>query len=133
MSWFDLSYFFTGQNETARGQALDAQLATMNNADYAPGGRLYGLIASDRGAVAADAAFAETQAHLAAQEADTASYNSQVASAAADGAVSGLKSVADLVKNPFLGIPVAWWIIGGVGLFLYAGGASWLRGAFKKK
>ena len=119
---FDLSWLWTGQNETDRGAALDAALRAQNTADYSPGGRLYTPLNWEI-----------AQAHLAAQEADTASYNSQVASAAADGARTGLQGVIDLVKNPFLGIPVAWWLIGAGVLFWWLGGLTWIRGALKKK
>ena len=53
---------------------LDNQIATMNQNDYAPGGRIYIKIANEQGTLAADAAWANVQANLASMQADTAGW-----------------------------------------------------------
>ena len=53
---------------------LDNQIETMNQNDYAPGGRIYIRIANERGTLAADQAWANVQANLASQAADTAGW-----------------------------------------------------------
>ena len=154
MSLFDISSWFTGQNETARGQAADAELAAINNNSYAPpsasnpnGGATYNTILTTQGKAAADAAWAQVQVNLAADQADTASYNGQVADAAAQGAAQGLndlgQGVADAVskgsqavnntlwfaiKNFFGAIPITGWLLIGVGLFIWIGGLGYIRG-----
>ena len=57
--------FGEGAGATAKGQALDAQLAAMNQRDYAPGGVIYQQIEDTQGPAAADAAYAADQTNLA--------------------------------------------------------------------
>lgn len=65
---------------------------------------------------------------------DTAQVNvaSDIVGAAAEGAADGLKKITDAVRNPFAAIPPAWLFIGLIALFLYAGGAVWLKGILAK-
>ena len=123
---FDLSWIWTGTNETARGEQLDAALRARNEADYGPGGKFYTAENWD-----------VVQTHLATQEADTANFNSQIGAAAATGAVDGLKSLwqstKDVLQKPLFKIPLQWWLIAGAALFIWMGGLSWLRGALKKR
>lgn len=58
----------------AQSASLDQQLATINQNDYAPGGRIYEEIRLTRGRAAADKAWADVQANLASQRADTAAW-----------------------------------------------------------
>ena len=54
----------TGKTQ-AQGQALDAQLAALNNQDYSPGGRIYEQIAAKDGTDAADKTLTIVQGNLA--------------------------------------------------------------------
>lgn len=60
----------TVQNVSA-GNAAAAQITTMNNSDYAPGGSIYNQIAATQGTAAANQAWQTVQANQAAQQAQT--------------------------------------------------------------
>jgi hypothetical protein len=53
------------------GNAAATQIASMNNADYAPGGSVYNSIASTQGAAAANAAWQTVQNNQAVQASQT--------------------------------------------------------------
>ena len=128
-----LTTIFTGEDQTARGEQLDAKLAAINNAQYGPGGSVYNLVEQQSGTDAADLNWQTVQNHLNAQRADTASFESQVAGGFWDGLKQGAANVGSFLKNPFMGIPVAWWFIGAISLFLWMGGLDLIKGILKKK
>jgi len=114
-------------------------------ADYAPGGTVYQSTVDANGGdtTQADAdyavvqkaqgTYATVQQDDANDAADTASYSSQVASAAADGAAQGAKNILGAIKNPFAFIPFAWWIIGIGVLFFWMGGLEFIHGSLAGK
>lgn len=181
---FDLSYFFTGQNETARGQAADNALAngtTLANGesyvgnntayapggqsnpvvfddgldydgnpdDYAPGGTVYQstVDANSGDTTQADAdyavvqkaqgTYATVQQDDANDAADTASYNSQVTTAAEQGAAQGANNIiswfAKLPGEIIKTIGWEWVMVALAFLFIYMGGLAMLRGSLNKK
>ncbi|MEI6075555.1 MAG: hypothetical protein WCS94_08285 [Verrucomicrobiota bacterium] len=128
--------FGEGAGATAKGQALDAQLAAINQRDYAPGGVIYQQIEDTQGTAAADAAYAADQTNLATQQSDTATFKDQVTAAAQQGAADGLNkgksAVNGFFESLFGVIPASVWIITAVGLFLYFGGWQWLTRKARK-
>lgn len=64
----------TVQNVSA-GNAAAAQITTMNNSDYAPGGTIYNQIAATQGQAAADAAWATVQQNQTAQASQAVTIN----------------------------------------------------------
>jgi len=134
---FDLASIFTGQNETAKSQSLDAQLAALNQSEYAPGGRLYNQTLATQGQAAADANWAVVQGHTSSSAQASTTYNAQIADAAVAGAQQGIQNIADFTNGAFFGflkaIPLAVWIVAGGALFFYMGGASLLKGSLAKK
>ncbi len=113
--------FGAGAGLAAQSAALDAQIAA-NQKDYQPGGKYY----TPTNAAASSAQYA-------AMLANTVDISSSITSAAQTGAATGLDSVTSAIANPFSKIPVAWYVLAGLGLFLWLGGLSWIRGALAKK
>lgn len=126
----DVTYLFGGgASEQAKGDQLDAQLSALNGVEYAPGGRIYDEIQSQRGTPAADEAFTAVQADE--QSGATGNVLDQLQTAGQEGANQGLSDfwggIASALKG-LLGIFPWWlWLLAGLGVFFYVGGGRWLE------
>ena len=107
-----------------------------NDNAYAPGGSVYNTIVTTQGPDAANAAWAQVQANLAAQEQQTAAIPGQIGESAIAGAQNGLNSLYKWFKKLpgalVLGIGWQWWLLAIAVLFFWMGGLSWLKGILKK-
>jgi hypothetical protein len=125
----------------ATSDAADAQLQTLNNAQYAPGGTIYNKIAATQGTQAADAAWKNVQNDDASSAANTANITGQVSDAfqtQLSSETSGIGStfssfLSGLFKNAFNIIPWQVWVIGGIALFIWLGGLSLFKGSLSKE
>ena len=133
--------FGAGKGLAEQSAALDAKIAAQQQADYAPGGRIYNQIADQNGggitgANAADNAWATVQAHDAQMTADTAAIQDAITVAAQTGANDGLNNAKAAVNSTLSGllgmVPASVWLLLGVGAFLYLGGFTWLKGILAK-
>ncbi|MDE3068619.1 MAG: hypothetical protein KGJ60_13875 [Verrucomicrobiota bacterium] len=132
------SWWNGGTAAQATGDTLDAKLTAMNNADYAPGGRIYNQIAAASGQSAADQAWASVQADLGAGA--TGNVSEQIVQAGQAGAAAGLNNLAAGVQSATSGIfdslfkiiPWQAWLIAGLALFVWLGGLVWLKGSLSK-
>ena len=43
-----------------------------------------------------------------------------------------VENLGNTLRNPFAGIPLAWWIIGGAAIFFWLGGMTWARNRLNK-
>lgn len=118
----------------AQSDAADAQLQAMNNADYAPGGKIYNQIAAEQGTQAANNAYKGVTADdnsSAAGTADAAgqvsdAFSTQLASETSAIGQAGSGLISGTLKNLFRVIPWQVWVIGGIALFVYLGGAGFV-------
>lgn len=125
----------------AQSDAADAQLQQINNADYAPGGKIYDQVATDQGTQAANKNWQTVQNDLQTSAATTANAADQVSGAfqtqlssetsGISGVLSG--SISTILKNIFNIIPWQVWIVAGLALFIWLGGINLLHGVIKKK
>src|ERR1044071_3845155 len=137
MSW--VSDIFGGNQEQARADALDKQLAA-SEADYAPGGRIYQKIAAEQGMDAADRAYALVRKHAADGTAADAHIDTQIDKAFQDQLASEIGDVTGAVKTAatvpfklvFKSIPWQAWLLGAGALFLYMGGGKALKDVLKR-
>lgn len=127
-----LSTLFGVDDEQARGDQLDAQLAQMNDRDYAPGGKIYNNIQATRGDDAANQAYNVVQQHL--DETKTGNVDQQLNSAFGEGLNEGLQNEKNFVNRTVTGIfgalPWTVWALLAVGAFLYFGGLKKLKESF---
>jgi len=132
--------------EQARGDSLDAQLTTINNRDYQPGGQVYNEIADTQGTAAADRA-----QQVVAQDLSTGGTGNVTASVGSEfnaGLNQGLNNVLDFpgkvvgaagsgANQILLGIlkNIPWWVYVGaaVGAFFYFGGFALVLRRFIKR
>jgi hypothetical protein len=131
----DVTYLFGGgAQEQARGNQLDAQLATLNQSEYGAGGRIYNEIQDQQGTAAADQAYQTVQADE--QSGRTGNVLDQLQQAGAEGANQGLQdfwgSIAGALKGLLTIFPWWLWLGAGVGLFIYMGGLRLLKGKLGK-
>lgn len=121
---------YAGENWNVGGFAGD-------NSQYAPGGTIYQQIYATQGQAAADAAWAAVQGDISAQVQQTAAIPGQIGQAAEAGAQNGLTSVVTAVQGApgkILGLlGYQWLLIGIVGLFIWLGGAVFIRNKLTKK
>ena len=125
----------TGSEEAA---AADAKLREMNAVDYGPGGKFYSptnWTAVQDDYRAQDDALGGGPApwSAASQQAQVnQAFNAELGLQADSFVGAPLRFLGNLVKTLLAAVPVWVWITGAVGLFLYAGGFTWLRGVLKK-
>lgn len=131
----DLYYWLGGGSALqAQNNALDAQLNSLNQQDYAPGGQIYNAIAATNGTAAADTAYQQVQQD-AASSASSGSVKSQLQQAGQQGAAQGLSNLASGIQSATSGIfstiaklmPWQAWLAIGGGLFLWLDGWTWLK------
>lgn len=131
-----LGSIFGADDLQKEGDALDAKLAAMNNADYAPGGRLYNKVAATSGTAAADANYDAVVKNL--QTGATGDVDAQINEAFKEGLQEGANNITGFVSGAFkfvgkalgailLGIPVWVWLGVGVVVFFYLGGGNIIR------
>lgn len=127
MGWFSkLLYGVDLDEEQKRGDQLDRDLKAINDQDYGPGGEIYNKIERERGTAAADQTYEDVQGHL--QTSQTGDVGGQVS----DAFWNELhQRTSDLVKPVGGAVPTWVWGAAGVGLFLWMGGLTWLKGRLK--
>lgn len=132
------AYYWLGGGSQLQTQsnALDAQLTTLNQQDYAPGGQVYNAIAATNGQAAADTAYQQVQQN-AAKSAAAGTVQSQLQAAGAQGAAQGLQSLASGIQSAVSGVfdtlfklmPWQAWAGIAIFVFIYFGGPKWIKKA----
>ena len=144
MSW--LPDWATGYDaaNAEKAAAADAQLRQMNAVDYSPGGSIYNDAAGQYGSTYADSLAGTVAADYRAQDISAPMGQDAQRGQIQDAFDTTLQKKADGIFGTFFGglfdviktilkaIPFWVWIVAAVALFLYFGGAGWLRGKAKK-
>lgn len=116
-----LNWLYGGNELQAESDRLDAQLSTVNNDALA------------RGAITKEQ-YDETNANISRGILDV---SGELETSFGEGLKEGQSNIRKTIAAPFNAafaiIPWQLWVVGGVGLFIYMGGAQYLKGILPRK